>query len=164
MANNAVLGVDDEDELSRCDDKMSDISDQKEIMTADVVMASESENNKNNLKEQRVYQQIVTSSCLDVSPIKQNESSCMISEKINSLPDSNAFSLTFSANQNSTMASTMIISQMQQPQLRAQSSTVSQPGDIPSSNIRINGHRVNLAQYIAKSSVNYFILSFLPPQ
>ena len=70
MANNAVLGVDDEDELSRCDDKMSDISDQKEIMTADVVMASESENNKNNLKEQRAYQQIVTSSCLDVSPIK----------------------------------------------------------------------------------------------
>ena len=78
--------------------------------------------------------------------------------------DTNAFSLTFSANQKSTQASNSIISQMQQPMLKKNSSVVSQPGLIPSSNIRINGHRVNLAQYIAKSSVNYFILSFLPLQ
>ena len=34
---------------------------------------------------------------------------------------------------------------------------------MPANNIKIDGRRLNLTQSISKSSVNYFILSFLPP-
>ena len=157
MANNVVLGV---DSLSSRDERMSSSSSDDQIK-ADVNMSSDAENEN----QDKVYKEIVTSTCLDPSPLKNKTVPEVIANTIsNESPDNNAFSLTFSGNQASTLASTMLKQGMQQaPKLTAQSSIVSSSA-IPSSNIRINGRRLNLSQYIAKSSVNYFILSFLPPQ
>ena len=158
MTNNVVLGV---DSLSSRDERMSseDSSDGDRVKE-DVNMNSDAEM---DVKHERMYNAIVTSTCVDPSPVKVNS---MPPHNV-SLPETNAFSLTFSYNQGaSTLASTMGKQSMQiqqPPKLTHQSSIVSSSA-LPSSNIRINGRRLNLAQYIAKSSVNYFILSFLPPQ